>query len=125
MVVVMWTCCTANPVDASLFLAVYIKIHWSLLHCYAFGWNVFQPEYMFCPSSIVIFHLLQACVKRVEGDDSGHKHCTGQYFDYWFCVDKCVSFPFHFLMLSWIIIGLVHIQNYDILEYAGCTKATL
>ncbi|KAL3572714.1 hypothetical protein D5086_026618 [Populus alba] len=33
----------------------------------------------------------QACVKRVEGDDSGHKHCTGQYFDYWFCIDKCVA----------------------------------
>ncbi|KAI4367460.1 hypothetical protein MLD38_023196 [Melastoma candidum] len=33
----------------------------------------------------------QACVKRIEGDDSGHKHCTGQYFDYWSCVDKCVA----------------------------------
>ncbi|KAM6581175.1 hypothetical protein CsatA_004949 [Cannabis sativa] len=33
----------------------------------------------------------QACVKRIQGDDSGHKHCTGQYFDYWSCVDKCVA----------------------------------
>ncbi|AAD39640.1 Similar to gb/X79273 cytochrome c reductase hinge protein subunit from Solanum tuberosum. ESTs gb/T45282 and gb/T21596 come from this gene [Arabidopsis thaliana] len=33
----------------------------------------------------------QACVKRIQGDDSGHKHCTGQYFDYWQCIDKCVS----------------------------------
>ncbi|KAK4405085.1 Cytochrome b-c1 complex subunit-1, mitochondrial [Sesamum angolense] len=33
----------------------------------------------------------QACSKRIEGDDSGHKHCTGQYFDYWRCVDKCVA----------------------------------
>ncbi|KAI4299044.1 hypothetical protein L6164_032540 [Bauhinia variegata] len=33
----------------------------------------------------------QACVKRIQGDESGHKHCTGQYFDYWFCVDKCVA----------------------------------
>ncbi|KAG6774326.1 hypothetical protein POTOM_021679 [Populus tomentosa] len=33
----------------------------------------------------------QACVKRIQGDESGHKHCTGQYFDYWSCVDKCVS----------------------------------
>ncbi|KAK3030343.1 hypothetical protein RJ639_038299, partial [Escallonia herrerae] len=32
-----------------------------------------------------------ACVKRVEGDETGHKHCTGQYFDYWCCVDKCVA----------------------------------
>ncbi|XVF00758.1 hypothetical protein REPUB_Repub04eG0029100 [Reevesia pubescens] len=35
--------------------------------------------------------LYQACVKRIQGDESGHKHCTGQYFDYWFCVDKCVA----------------------------------
>ncbi|XP_004308600.1 PREDICTED: cytochrome b-c1 complex subunit 6-like [Fragaria vesca subsp. vesca] len=33
----------------------------------------------------------QACVKRIEGDDSGYKHCTGQYFDYISCVDKCVA----------------------------------
>lgn len=33
----------------------------------------------------------EACVKRVEGDDSSQKHCTGQYFDYWFCIDKCVA----------------------------------
>lgn len=30
----------------------------------------------------------QACEKRVEG--VAGKHCTGQYFDYWGCVDKCV-----------------------------------
>ncbi|KAJ8547438.1 hypothetical protein K7X08_011024 [Anisodus acutangulus] len=33
----------------------------------------------------------QACTKRIEGDESGHKHCTGQYFDYWQCIDKCVA----------------------------------
>ncbi|XP_057830893.1 cytochrome b-c1 complex subunit 6-1, mitochondrial [Cryptomeria japonica] len=31
----------------------------------------------------------QACVKRIEADETGHKHCTGQYFDYWHCIDKC------------------------------------
>ncbi|KAG8364090.1 hypothetical protein BUALT_Bualt19G0090500 [Buddleja alternifolia] len=31
------------------------------------------------------------CAKRIQDDDSGHKHCTGQYFDYWRCVDKCVA----------------------------------
>ncbi|KAK1300251.1 hypothetical protein QJS10_CPB13g01426 [Acorus calamus] len=31
----------------------------------------------------------RACEKRIEGDETGHKHCTGQYFDYWSCVDKC------------------------------------
>ncbi|KAI3805110.1 hypothetical protein L1987_27171 [Smallanthus sonchifolius] len=29
----------------------------------------------------------QGCVKRVQAD----KHCTGQCFDYWQCVDKCVA----------------------------------
>ncbi|KAJ8754930.1 hypothetical protein K2173_015442 [Erythroxylum novogranatense] len=33
----------------------------------------------------------QACVKRIQDDETGHKHCTGQYFDYWFCIDKCVA----------------------------------
>lgn len=33
----------------------------------------------------------EQCVKRVESDDTGHKHCTGQYFDYWSCIDKCVA----------------------------------
>ncbi|CAH8389090.1 unnamed protein product [Eruca vesicaria subsp. sativa] len=44
----------------------------------------------------------QACVKRIQGDDSGQKHCTGQYFDYWQCIDKCVSF-------SWIMAFALHI----------------
>ncbi|KAK7412105.1 hypothetical protein VNO78_03552 [Psophocarpus tetragonolobus] len=33
----------------------------------------------------------QACIKRIHGDESGQKHCTGQYFDYWSCIDKCVA----------------------------------
>lgn len=41
--------------------------------------------------AIVLFYLLQACDKRVQGDETGQKHCTGQYFDYWSCIDKCVS----------------------------------
>lgn len=43
----------------------------------------------------------QACVKRVEGDDTGSKHCTGQYFDYFKCIDECVR---------------IHPWNYDILD---------
>lgn len=42
----------------------------------------------------------QQCVKRVEGDDAGNKHCTGQYFDYWSCIDKCVA-PKLFQELKW------------------------
>jgi hypothetical protein len=35
--------------------------------------------------------VVQACVERIKADESGEAHCTGQYFDYWRCVDKCVS----------------------------------
>ncbi|CAF2083255.1 unnamed protein product [Brassica rapa subsp. trilocularis] len=50
----------------------------------------------------------QACVKRIQGDESGHKHCTGQYFDYWHCIDKCVSssssgFPFDVHIISFFL----------------------
>ncbi|KAJ7235114.1 hypothetical protein O6H91_Y449200 [Diphasiastrum complanatum] len=34
------------------------------------------------------------CIKQwfaYKEDTSGHKHCTGQYFDYWACVDKYVA----------------------------------
>ncbi|XP_073064184.1 cytochrome b-c1 complex subunit 6-1, mitochondrial-like, partial [Primulina eburnea] len=33
----------------------------------------------------------QVCAKRIQGDESGHKHCTGQYFDYWRCIDNCAA----------------------------------
>jgi hypothetical protein len=31
----------------------------------------------------------QACAKRIEG--KADAHCTGQFFDMWACIDKCVS----------------------------------
>lgn len=31
----------------------------------------------------------QACAKRIEG--KADAHCTGQYFDLWHCIDKCVA----------------------------------
>ncbi|GAB2212454.1 hypothetical protein Droror1_Dr00020420 [Drosera rotundifolia] len=43
------------------------------------------------PKCVKPLRAYQACVKRIQGDESGHKHCTGQYFDYWSCVDKCVA----------------------------------
>ncbi|MBA0619938.1 hypothetical protein Godav_005725 [Gossypium davidsonii] len=43
------------------------------------------------PKCVKQLRAYEACVKRIEGDESGHKHCTGQYFDYWACIDKCVS----------------------------------
>ncbi|XP_051179996.2 cytochrome b-c1 complex subunit 6-1, mitochondrial isoform X1 [Lolium perenne] len=43
------------------------------------------------PQCVKPFYAYEKCVKRVEADDTGHKHCTGQYFDYLSCVDKCVA----------------------------------
>lgn len=47
--------------------------------------------FLLCGSYLWIC-ILQACTRRIEGDESGTKHCTGQYFDYWHCIDKCVSY---------------------------------
>lgn len=33
----------------------------------------------------------KACIERIKSDESGEAHCTGQYFDYWSCVDKCAA----------------------------------
>ncbi|KAJ1264867.1 hypothetical protein BS78_08G034700 [Paspalum vaginatum] len=43
------------------------------------------------PQCVKSLYDYERCVKRVESDGSGQKHCTGQYFDYWSCVDKCVA----------------------------------
>ncbi|KAJ3675140.1 hypothetical protein LUZ60_004182 [Juncus effusus] len=43
------------------------------------------------PKCVKPLYAYRECVKRVENDETGHKHCTGQYFDYWRCVDKCVA----------------------------------
>ncbi|GAA0187413.1 reductase [Lithospermum erythrorhizon] len=37
------------------------------------------------------FRAYEACVDRIKGDDTGTKHCTGQYFDYYYCIDRCVA----------------------------------
>uniref|UniRef100_A0A453HMC8 Cytochrome b-c1 complex subunit 6 n=1 Tax=Aegilops tauschii subsp. strangulata TaxID=200361 RepID=A0A453HMC8_AEGTS len=43
------------------------------------------------PQCVKPLYEYEKCIKRVEADDTGHKHCTGQYFDYWSCIDKCVA----------------------------------
>ncbi|MCO5557021.1 hypothetical protein L7F22_010576 [Adiantum nelumboides] len=55
-----------------------------------------QDGYLLHGNRLCITHSLheKACVKRIEGDTIGHKHCTGQYFDYWACIDKHVSGDF-------------------------------
>ena len=35
----------------------------------------------------------EACVKRIESDTTGEAHCTGQYFDYFSCIDACAAKP--------------------------------
>ncbi|CAN6445095.1 unnamed protein product [Victoria cruziana] len=41
--------------------------------------------------SVLTLKNILACLKRIQGDETGHKHCTGQYFDYWRCIDNCVA----------------------------------
>ncbi|KAI4987674.1 hypothetical protein ZWY2020_028432 [Hordeum vulgare] len=43
------------------------------------------------PQCVKSLYDYERCVKRVENDETGQKHCTGQFFDYWSCVDKCVA----------------------------------
>ncbi|CAN6339743.1 unnamed protein product, partial [Urochloa humidicola] len=43
------------------------------------------------PQCVKSLYDYERCMKRIENDGSGQKHCTGQYFDYWSCVDKCVA----------------------------------
>jgi len=33
----------------------------------------------------------EACQKRIEDDTTGEAHCTGQYLDFWKCIDKCAA----------------------------------
>ncbi|XP_048437717.1 cytochrome b-c1 complex subunit 6-1, mitochondrial-like [Pyrus x bretschneideri] len=49
------------------------------------------PEKSCNPKCVKPFLEFQACVKRIQDYESGHKHCTGQYFDFWSCIDKCVA----------------------------------
>ena len=41
------------------------------------------------PNCIKPLLAYQECVKRIQGKHEAH--CTGQYFDYWHCVDKCAA----------------------------------
>lgn len=41
-----------------------------------------------CVKSLLAY---QACAERIQSDETGEAHCTGQYFDYYACIDKCVA----------------------------------
>lgn len=42
-----------------------------------------KPE---CMKQLIAY---QKCTKRIKGHQGAH--CTGQYFDYWACVDHCTA----------------------------------
>lgn len=86
-------------------------LYWSLWLClgYFFEFVVVRCiqdiwAFLLCVLfNLICYNNVQGCVKRVQADETGHKHCTGQYFDYWQCVDKCVSlFSSTFPFISWI-----------------------
>ncbi|KXZ52542.1 hypothetical protein GPECTOR_9g586 [Gonium pectorale] len=33
----------------------------------------------------------KACAERIKDDTTGQAHCSGQYFDFWKCVDHCAA----------------------------------
>ncbi len=43
------------------------------------------------PKCVKPFIQYQACVERIAKDTTGEAHCTGQYFDYWSCIDACAA----------------------------------
>ena len=43
------------------------------------------------PKCALPWNTYQECVKRIAGDKTGEKHCTGWYFDFLKCVDKCAA----------------------------------
>ncbi|CAL9020108.1 unnamed protein product, partial [Prunus brigantina] len=72
--------------EADLSLRIRRKLESFLIHFYKkYLEESCQPK---CVKPLIEY---QACVKRVEADNNGEKHCTGQYFDYISCVDKCVA----------------------------------
>eukprot|EP00216_Chloropicon_sp_CCMP2111_P004210 CAMPEP_0198234604 /NCGR_PEP_ID=MMETSP1446-20131203/589_1 /TAXON_ID=1461542 ORGANISM="Unidentified sp, Strain CCMP2111" /NCGR_SAMPLE_ID=MMETSP1446 /ASSEMBLY_ACC=CAM_ASM_001112 /LENGTH=80 /DNA_ID=CAMNT_0043915409 /DNA_START=9 /DNA_END=251 /DNA_ORIENTATION=- len=43
------------------------------------------------PKCVKAFVQYQQCVERIASDTTGDAHCTGQYFDYWACIDECTA----------------------------------
>ncbi|GFR45891.1 hypothetical protein Agub_g7347, partial [Astrephomene gubernaculifera] len=33
----------------------------------------------------------KACAERIKSDTTGQAHCSGQYFDFWKCIDHCAA----------------------------------
>jgi len=43
------------------------------------------------PKCVKFLMEYEACAERIKKDTTGEAHCTGQYFDYWTCIDKCTA----------------------------------
>ncbi|CAD5196674.1 unnamed protein product, partial [Musa acuminata subsp. malaccensis] len=87
-------CCGSSSSSASFAAALVHRIHQFLQTKMADEEPVDPKQYLedTCkPKCVRPLRAYQACVKRIKGDETGHKHCTGQYFDYWKCIDECVS----------------------------------
>lgn len=70
----------------------------------------------------------EACIKRVEADTTGEAHCTGQYLDFWACIDKCVRyFPNKQTNISQLVKPFLSFSNFFIysffLSFSGCTQS--
>jgi ubiquinol-cytochrome c reductase subunit 6 len=52
-----------------------------------------QIEELCKPKCEAFQKLYDACVERIADDETGEKHCTGQYFDLWQCIDHCAVGP--------------------------------
>jgi len=41
------------------------------------------------PSCTKAWSEYEKCLERMKKDTTGEAHCTGQYLDFWHCLDKC------------------------------------
>jgi Ubiquinol-cytochrome C reductase hinge protein len=57
-----------------------ITVNFNILCCYHGGYDLIT----------ILPQLLQSCIKRIEKKGSGD--CEAWYFDYYKCIDKCVSY---------------------------------
>jgi ubiquinol-cytochrome c reductase subunit 6 len=42
----------------------------------------------------------EACTQRIKNDTTGEAQCSGQYFEYWHCVDALVLPPSLLILLA-------------------------
>ncbi|OUS46817.1 ubiquinol-cytochrome C reductase hinge domain-containing protein, partial [Ostreococcus tauri] len=50
-----------------------------------------EVETACAPKCEAFVRAYEACATRIESDETGEAHCTGQYFDMYKCVDECAK----------------------------------